>query len=120
VVVAMVAALAGGARPLGVLPTSARTSPRPLPAPLSSPSRHGAYYYYSRTREGQQYRVHCRRRVPPSAGPPSESDALDLSQPEEVLLDENARKVGGWAGGWVGGRVWLPRRPWQLGRAGPG
>ena len=30
--------------------------------------KHG-YYYYTRTAEGQQYQVHCRRRVPPGAGP---------------------------------------------------
>ena len=29
------------------------------------------YYYYSRTLEGQQYRVHCRRKVPSGQGPPS-------------------------------------------------
>jgi hypothetical protein len=33
--------------------------------------------------------VHCRRKVPPGAGPPSERDALDLSQPEQLILDEN-------------------------------
>ena len=41
--------------------------------------------------EGGQYRVHARRRLPPgaAAAPPSEADAMDASQPEEVLLDEN-------------------------------
>jgi hypothetical protein len=33
--------------------------------------------------------IHCRRKVPPGAGAPSENDALDTSQPEEILLDEN-------------------------------
>ncbi|KAL6778529.1 hypothetical protein ACKKBF_B15125 [Auxenochlorella protothecoides x Auxenochlorella symbiontica] len=55
------------------------------------PTRYGQYQYYSRTLEGQQYSVHCRRRLGPGAGArPSETDALDPSQPEEVLLDENA------------------------------
>ena len=61
--------------------------------------------YYTRTLEGQQYCSHCRRAAG-AAGPPSEADVLDLAQPEEVLLDENLRKVvGGWeVGGWeVGG-----------------
>ena len=35
------------------------------------------FYYYSRTLEGQQYRIHCRRRG-------------SLDAPEEVLLDLNA------------------------------
>lgn len=57
----------------------------------SHPIRYGQYQYYSRTLEGQQYSVHCRRRLGPGAGArPSETDALDPSQPEEVLLDENA------------------------------
>jgi hypothetical protein len=33
--------------------------------------------------------IHCRRKVPPGAGAPSENDTLDTSQPEEILLDEN-------------------------------
>lgn len=59
-------------------------------ADQSAPVRDGPFFYYSRTLEGKQYRVHCRRRLPPNAGPPSESDSMDESQPEEVLLDENA------------------------------
>ena len=27
---------------------------------LSAPARHGAWWYWSRTAEGSQYRVHCR------------------------------------------------------------
>ena len=48
--------------------------------------RKGGYYYYSRTLEGAQYRVHCRCKVPTSAGPPTEKDSLDASVPEELLL----------------------------------
>lgn len=53
------------------------------------------YFYYTRTEEGQQYALHCRRRVPPALGAPTETDAPDDSQPEEVLLDENKRKEEG-------------------------
>ncbi|KAF5841230.1 hypothetical protein DUNSADRAFT_13875 [Dunaliella salina] len=63
----------------------------------SVPSRNHGYYYYSRTREGQQYRIHCRRRVPESAVNrlPTETDVMDEAVPEEVLLDENLRKEQG-------------------------
>jgi protease II len=53
------------------------------------------YYYYTRIEEGQQYRLHCRRPVPAGAAAASEADAMDLSQAEELLLDENARKAAG-------------------------
>ena len=48
---------------------------------LSVPYRDGAYWYYSRTEEGKQYSIHCRKR-----------GALDA--PEEVLLDLNALAAG--------------------------
>lgn len=56
--------------------------------------RHGGFYYYTRTQEGQQYKIHCRRAVPAGAGPPTEADIMDEALPEEVLLDENHRRVG--------------------------
>lgn len=59
-------------------------------ADQSAPVRDSGYMYYSRTLEGQQYRVHCRRKLPADAPPPTENDVLDESVPEEVLLDENA------------------------------
>ena len=37
---------------------------------LSAPREEG-FYYYIQTIEGLQYSVHKRRRVPPTAGPPS-------------------------------------------------
>ena len=43
---------------------------------LSVPVRQGAYLYYSRTEEGKQYPVHCRRKA-------------SMDAPEEVLLDLN-------------------------------
>lgn len=33
--------------------------------------RESNYFYYSKTLEGEQYRVSCRRRVPPGTGPPT-------------------------------------------------
>jgi oligopeptidase B len=45
------------------------------------PYRRGAYFYYSRTIEGQQYPVYCRRH-------------LTLSAPEEVVLDLNELAKG--------------------------
>jgi oligopeptidase B len=43
---------------------------------LSVPVRRGDYLYYSRTVEGKQYPIQCRRRG-------------DMNGPEEVLLDQN-------------------------------
>jgi oligopeptidase B len=48
---------------------------------LSAPHRDGAYWYYSRTEEGQQYPIYCRKR-----------GSLDAA--EEVLLDLNLMAVG--------------------------
>ncbi|KAI8467013.1 MAG: prolyl oligopeptidase [Monoraphidium minutum] len=61
----------------------------------SVPTRLLGYWYYTRTTEGQQYNVHARRRVPPGAPPPLETDAPDPSAAEQVVLDENARKAEG-------------------------
>ncbi|CAG9465300.1 unnamed protein product [Pedinophyceae sp. YPF-701] len=61
-------------------------------ADQSATLRDGPYYYYTRTLEGKQYRVHCRRAVPEAAAAraPDVADVMDESVPEEVLLDENA------------------------------
>ena len=48
---------------------------------LSVPVLDGTYYYYSRTQEGQQYPIHCRKHG-------------SLEAPEEVLLDENELAKG--------------------------
>ncbi|CAL5221645.1 g3872 [Coccomyxa viridis] len=53
------------------------------------PLREEGWYYYNETVEGLQYSAHKRRRVPASAGPPTEKDQMDTSQEEQVLLDEN-------------------------------
>jgi oligopeptidase B len=48
---------------------------------LSVPYRERGYYYYSRTLEGQQYPIYCRKRG-------------TLEAPEEILLDLNQLAVG--------------------------
>ena len=40
-------------------------------ADQSAAQRDKGYFYYSRTLEGKQYKVICRRQVPKNAGPPS-------------------------------------------------
>ena len=47
---------------------------------LDVPVRRGAYLYYSRTEEGKQYPIHCRKR--------------GMEAPEEVLLDLNQLAQG--------------------------
>ena len=47
----------------------------------SVPYRLGDYFYYTRTEEGKQYRVHCRKK-----------GSLDAA--EEILLDENEQAGG--------------------------
>ena len=39
--------------------------------------RHEGYYYYTRTLEGAQYVVHCRRKAPESAGAETEASIMD-------------------------------------------
>jgi oligopeptidase B len=56
---------------------------------LSVPTRKGRWWYYTRTVEGKQYGVHCRREVrPDDSGPPLSPDGSPLDG-EEVLLDGN-------------------------------
>ena len=47
----------------------------------SVPYQMGAYFYYSRTEQGKQYRVHCRKKG-------------SLQAPEEILIDENKLAEG--------------------------
>ena len=56
---------------------------------LSVPARKGGWWYYTRTVEGQQYALHCRRAVrPDDTGPPLTGDGGPLDG-EEILLDGN-------------------------------
>jgi oligopeptidase B len=61
---------------------------------LSVPVRRGDWWYYSRTVEGKQYGVHCRRAVAPGEViPPMAADGQPLPG-EEELLDGNELAVG--------------------------
>jgi oligopeptidase B len=61
---------------------------------LSVPTRKGRYWYYTRTVEGQQYGIQCRRAVHDGeTAPPSTADGAPLDG-EEVLLDGNALAEG--------------------------
>ena len=52
---------------------------------VSVPFRDGGWWYYTRTEEGRQYAIHCRKQVTPDAS----EDA-----PEEVILDGNQLAEG--------------------------
>ena len=54
---------------------------------LSVPVRRGGFYYYSRTEEGKQYPVQCRRQA-------AKGGAYDVKAAEEVLLDQNELAKG--------------------------
>ena len=61
---------------------------------LSVPVRKGGWWHYSRTVEGKQYAVHCRRAVRPGEViPPMAEDGKPLDG-EEVLLDGNELAAG--------------------------
>lgn len=62
---------------------------------LSVPVRHGGWWYYSRTREGQQYSIRCRCPIdgPDDWTPPS-LDTTSQIIGEEVLLDANVEADG--------------------------
>lgn len=66
---------------------------RTLETDLSVPVASGAWWYYARTVEGQQYAIHCRAPLTDRSAVPE----LDPSQPlpgEVVLLDSNELAVG--------------------------
>jgi oligopeptidase B len=56
---------------------------------LSVPTRQGAWWYYSRTIEGEQYPVHCRVDAGEGTDPPDPDDP-GVREAEQVLLDQNA------------------------------
>ncbi|MEV4117684.1 S9 family peptidase [Micromonospora sp. NPDC049645] len=61
---------------------------------LSVPTRKGGHWYYTRTVEGQQYGVQCRRAVRDGeTDPPISADGAPLDG-EEVLLDGNLLAEG--------------------------
>jgi oligopeptidase B len=68
---------------------------RTLETDLSVPTRHGAWWYYSRTLEGKQYALHCRCPIADDADwtPPTLKPGVDVDG-EQVLLDGNAEAEG--------------------------
>jgi oligopeptidase B len=54
---------------------------------LSVPTREGRYYYYSRTEEGKQYPIYCRKKTAPDG-------SFDAKAGEFILLDQNAMAKG--------------------------
>ena len=54
---------------------------------LSVPVRRGAWWYYSRTEEGKQYAISCRR-------PATEDRSYDAAAAEVVLFDQNVEAEG--------------------------
>ena len=53
---------------------------------LSVPTRRGQWFYYSRTVEGQQYPIQCRKH--------GSAAGIDKNTKEEILLDQNALAKG--------------------------
>ncbi|GIG91070.1 S9 family peptidase [Plantactinospora endophytica] len=61
---------------------------------LSVPTRKNGHWYYTRTVEGEQYGIHCRRAVRDGeTAPPMPADGAPLDG-EEILLDGNALAQG--------------------------
>src|SRR6266513_2624702 len=56
---------------------------------LSVPARKGGWWYYTRTVEGKQYAVHCRRPARPGEDTPPRTDENRPLPGEETLLDGN-------------------------------
>jgi oligopeptidase B len=54
---------------------------------MSVPTRQGKYHYYSRTEEGKQYPISCRKAAAPDG-------SLDPNAEEHVLLDQNEMAKG--------------------------
>ena len=58
---------------------------------MSVPTRRGPWWYYSRTEEGKNYAIHCRR---PARGRAELPPAGEPGGEEQVLLDENVLAEG--------------------------
>ncbi|MBK9796237.1 MAG: S9 family peptidase [Holophagaceae bacterium] len=54
---------------------------------LSVPTRRGAFFYYSRTEEGKQYPIQCRRKA-------TKEGSYNEKVAEEILLDQNKLAEG--------------------------
>jgi oligopeptidase B len=60
---------------------------------ISVPYRDGAWWYYTRTEEGLQYGIHCRKGAS-TAKPDAGAAGPDIDASEEVLLDGNELAKG--------------------------
>ena len=60
---------------------------------LTVPSRHGDWWYYSRTEEGKQYPIHCRVKAEGDTPPELSEDGGALPG-ENILLDQNELAEG--------------------------
>jgi oligopeptidase B len=58
---------------------------------MSVPTRRGPWWYYSRTEEGKDYGIHCRR---PARGVGELPPAGEPGEEEQILLDENVLAEG--------------------------
>ncbi len=58
---------------------------------MSVPTRRGPWWYYTRTEEGKDYGIHCRR---PARSRQELPPAGEPGQEEQILLDENALAEG--------------------------
>jgi oligopeptidase B len=61
---------------------------------LSAPARHDDWWYWSRTAQGSQYRIHCRLADPRRALDAATALAQAAAGDGEVILDENALARG--------------------------
>ncbi|HVZ82373.1 MAG TPA: S9 family peptidase [Terracidiphilus sp.] len=61
---------------------------------VSVPYRDGAYWYYSRTEEGLQYAIHCRKPVSEKSAAAGPDTGPDADAPEEIVLDGNQLAQG--------------------------
>ena len=68
---------------------------RTLETDMSVPTRHGAWWYYARTVEGQQYAIRCRCAVNDvDDWTPPDLDAETAIPGEQILLDSNVEAEG--------------------------
>jgi oligopeptidase B len=69
---------------------------------ISVPYREGAWWYYTRTEEGKQYAIHCRKAVSPPDCHPERAERVEAvasftpsaDRPEQIILDGNQLAEG--------------------------
>lgn len=63
-------------------------------ADVSAPVLNKGFIYYTRTEEGKQYAVHCRKKMKKGWETMDFDGGIESQEQEEVLLDENAESKG--------------------------